>query len=60
MKKNRVGELVVNKFFWFLKECIMNVVDLGHNDSHPLFLLYTMHYNGHFKCTACSNYQWMT
>lgn len=42
-KKNpRVDELVVhvlaNKFLWFVKECIKNVVDLGHNDSHPLFL----------------------
>lgn len=40
-EKNREDDLVVhvlvNKFFWFVKECIMNVVDLGHNDSHPLF-----------------------
>lgn len=33
-----VVHVLANKFLWFVKECIKNVVDLGHNDSHPLFL----------------------
>lgn len=40
-EKNREDDLVVyvlvNKFFWFVKECIMSVVDLGYNDFYFFF-----------------------